>query len=119
MEGKSPAMVMRELWTTMLGYNLIRTTAAGAVKMHGLQPREISFTSTVQFVLAEWATLAKGWLTLDELHNHAKVLYEKIAGCRVAQRPGRIEPRLVKKRPKQYKHMKMPRQQHIARLKNQ
>ncbi len=36
---KSPAMVMRELWTTMLGYNLIRSTAAGAAKMHGLQPR--------------------------------------------------------------------------------
>ena len=115
---KSPAMVLRELWTTMLGYNLIRSIAAGAAKMLDIQPRQISFTSTVQFVLAEWATLAKGWLTLDELQNHAKLLYEKIAGCRVAQRPDRIEPRLVKKRPKQYKHMKMPRQQHIARLKN-
>ncbi len=27
---KSPDMVQRELWTTLLGYNLIRTTAAGA-----------------------------------------------------------------------------------------
>ena len=27
---KSPEMVRRELWTTLLGYNLIRTTAAGA-----------------------------------------------------------------------------------------
>ena len=27
---KSPAMVRRELWTTLLGYNLVRTTTAAA-----------------------------------------------------------------------------------------
>ncbi len=45
-------MVRRELWTTLLGYNLIRTTAAGAALLHGKQPRQISFTSTCQYVLA-------------------------------------------------------------------
>ncbi len=35
--------VRSEMWTTMLAYNLIRTTAAGAALLHGKQPRQISF----------------------------------------------------------------------------
>ena len=48
-------MVRRELWTTLLGYNLIRTTAAAAALLHGKQPRQISFTGTCQYVLASWS----------------------------------------------------------------
>lgn len=58
---KSPEMVRRELWTTILGYNLIRTTAAGAALLHGKQPRQISFTATCQYVLASWMQLSGGW----------------------------------------------------------
>ncbi|MDA1053630.1 MAG: transposase [Planctomycetota bacterium] len=46
---KSPEMVHKELWTTMLAYNLIRTTTAAF--LHDKQPRQISFTSTCQDVL--------------------------------------------------------------------
>ena len=45
-------MVRRELWTTLLGYNLIRTTTATAALLHEKQPRQISFTATCQYVLA-------------------------------------------------------------------
>lgn len=41
-------MVRRELWTTILGYNLIRAMAVGAALPHGKQPRQISFTATYQ-----------------------------------------------------------------------
>ena len=34
---KSPEMVHRERWTTILGYNLTRTTAAGTALVHGKQ----------------------------------------------------------------------------------
>ena len=44
----------KELWTTLLGYNLIRTTAAAAALLHDKQPRQISFTSACQYVLASW-----------------------------------------------------------------
>jgi hypothetical protein len=46
---KSPEMVRKELWTTLLGYNLIRTTAAAAALLHDKQPRQISFTGTCQY----------------------------------------------------------------------
>ena len=44
-------MVRRKLWTTLLAYNLIRSTAAAAAVLHQIRPREISFTSTVQFTI--------------------------------------------------------------------
>ena len=46
---KSPEMVRRELWTTLLAYNLIRTTAAAAALLHDKRPRQISFTGTCQY----------------------------------------------------------------------
>jgi hypothetical protein len=48
---KTPEMIHGELWTTILGYNLIRTTSAAAALLHGKQPRQISFTSACQYVL--------------------------------------------------------------------
>jgi len=48
---KSHPMVLREVWTTILAYNLIRTTAAGTAVLHDKQPRQISFTNTCQYVL--------------------------------------------------------------------
>ena len=66
---KSPEMVRRELWTTLLGYNLIRTTAAAAAVMHEKQPRHISFTSTCQYVLASWPLFSAGLVPADELES--------------------------------------------------
>jgi hypothetical protein len=39
MHEKSPETVRNELWTTLLGYHLIRTTVATAALLHGKQPR--------------------------------------------------------------------------------
>jgi hypothetical protein len=67
---KSPEMVHREVWTTILGYNLIRTTAAGAALVHGKQPRQISFTSTCQYVLASWMQLSGGLINASLLQDY-------------------------------------------------
>lgn len=108
---KSPEMVRRELWTTLLGYNLIRTTAAAASALHDKQPRHISFTSTCQYVLASWMLTSCGLIEKARMDDHCRKLLEQIAGCRVAQRPGRLEPRVVKGRRKPYNLMMKPRNQ--------
>lgn len=108
---KSPQMVRRELWTTLLGYNLIRSTAAAAAILHKVKPRQISFTSTVQFVLQEWKLLSKGSLSATALAAFIERMLKGIANCQVANRPGRIEPRVVKRRPKSYQWMMKPRAQ--------
>ena len=109
-------MVRRELWTTLLGYNLIRTTAAAAALLHGKQPRQISFTATCQYVLASWSQLSSGRRTAAELESDCRALLAQIAECQVADRPGRIEPRELKRRRHGYKLMQKPRKMLRERL---
>lgn len=106
---KSPEMVRRELWTTLLAYNLIRTTAAAAAVLHHKRPRQISFTGTCQYVLASWTDLARGRIAPEKITDHCLTMLSKIAECEVANRPGRIEPRVLKRRRHGYKLMQQPR----------
>jgi len=107
---KSPEMVRRELWATLLGYNLIRTTAAAAASLHELTPRQISFTATCQQVLALWMPmLGDAGNTPSKNEARCRQLLRAIARCRVADRPGRIEPRQIKRRLQTYKRMQQPR----------
>jgi hypothetical protein len=107
---KSPEMVRRELWTTLLAYNLIRTTAAAAALLHGKQPRQISFTATCQYVLASWMSLSCELIPLAQLPSHCQTMLRQIAACEVANRPGRLEPRVLKRRKHGYKLMQKPRE---------
>jgi putative transposase len=105
---KTPQMIERELWTTILGYNLIRATAAGAALLHGKQPRQTSFTCTCQLVLASWMLLScqPNPDVFDDFIPH---VLEQLASCEVANRPDRIEPRVLKRRRHAYKLMTKPR----------
>jgi putative transposase len=113
---KSPAMVRRELWTTLLGYNLIRTTAAAAAALHAKQPRQIGFVGTCQYVLACWPLFSTDPPAAHQLLRRCRTLLAQIAHCEVADRPGRIEPRELKRRRHGYKLMQEPRAILRARL---
>lgn len=115
---KSPAMIRCELWTTMLGYNLIRTTAAGAALLHQKYPRQISFTVTCQFVLTAWMLTACEQHASQVLCGMCRALANQIAMCEVGNRPGRIEPRVIKRRRGTYSLMQQPRQVLRDRLHN-
>jgi putative transposase len=106
---KSPEMVHREVWTTLLGYNLIRTTAAGAALVHGKQPRQLSFTTTCQYVLASWMQLSTGLVAESMLEDYLMLMLKQIAAREIANRPGRLEPRVLKRRRHGYKLMQKPR----------
>lgn len=106
---KSPEMVHREVWTTILAYNLVRTTAASAALIHGKQPRQISFTGACQYVLASWMQSSGGLVNEDCFGEYCLTMLKQIAACEVANRPHRLEPRVLKKRPKTYKLMQKPR----------
>jgi putative transposase len=106
---KSPEMVRRELRTTLLAYNLIRTTAANAAALHRRQPRQISFTGTCQYVLSSWQLISCGALTAEQLREHCLAILRQIAACEVANRPGRLEPRVLKRRRHGYPLMQQPR----------
>jgi putative transposase len=114
MRCKTPAMVAKELWTTLLGYNLIRRVICDAALKHNKLPRCISFTETCATILASWSNLSLG------LHGvlAVQILLERIAMLEVPDRPGRIEPRVLKRRRHRYPLMRQPRGKLKSQLKN-
>ena len=102
-------MVRRELWVTLLAYHLVRTTAAAAALLHKKRPRQISFTGTCQYLLASWTDLVRGRIPPDRLSTHGLALLSQIATCEVGDRPGRIEPRVLRRRRHNDKLMQQPR----------
>ena len=113
---KSPEMVRKELWITLLAYNLIRTTAAAAALLHEKRPRQISFTGTCQHVLAIWMLLSLG--VCSDTDSMCRAMLAQIAASPVADRPGRIEPRVLKRRRHRYPLMQRPRNQLRQELQN-
>jgi hypothetical protein len=105
---KSPQMVERELWTTLLAYNLVRWVCAQAAMVHDKLPRQMSFTAGCNVLLSQWL-MPPDKSIRQTLGRHN--LFQ-IACNEVADRPGRIEPRVVKRRPKPYPLMTKPRNQY-------
>ena len=101
-------MVRRELWVTLLAYNLIRKLIAAAAVLHDRQPRQLGFTLACQTVLSSWMLLATG-ACRDE-RELWRLALERFAANRVADRPGRIEPRVIKRRRHRYPLMRAPRE---------
>jgi len=106
---RTPEMVRKELWTYLLAYNLIRVRMAQAAALHGKLPRRLSFTAAQSLIdsfaphLSTTHGEKRGRIELD--------LLLAISRCRVPKRPGRSEPRAVKKREKKYSYLTKPRPQ--------
>ena len=105
---RAPQMVTKELWVHLLGYNLVRLLMVEAAQSADCQARDISFRHAQQSWVA-WVLLGA---PLDE--PGWQRLLERIAFRRVRQRPGRREPRAVKRRPKPRVLLDLPRD--IARI---
>jgi hypothetical protein len=104
---KTPEMVRKEIWTHLLAYNLVRTVMARAARLHGLAPREISFKGALQ-TLNAFRTLYR--TVSGAAREHVlQQLYAAIASHVVQDRPGRFEPRAVKRRPKPHDLLNVPR----------
>ncbi|ESQ15589.1 MAG: IS4 family transposase [Thiohalocapsa sp. PB-PSB1] len=101
---RTPEMARKELWAYLLAYNLIRLLMAQAALLADQVPRQLSFKQTVQ-VWISWH--ARGGASHDGAAIHGLLLL--IAEPRVGLRPGRIEPRRRKRRPKSFPLMTKPR----------
>lgn len=101
---QTPQMNEKQLWVHLLAYNVIRLLMAQAACHAKLDPRSLSFKHTVQ-LWTEW--VARGLCTMNDRQR----LFMSIAQCKVGHRPGRIEPRMRKRRPKPYPWLKVPRAQ--------
>jgi hypothetical protein len=101
-------MAIKELWIYMLAYNLIRLLMAQSAFLTDCLPRTLSFKHTVQL----WLSFTRQRLQTYDDEQIASLML-MIAERRVGKRPGRVEPRAVKRRPKQMPLLMKPRE--IAR----
>jgi putative transposase len=104
---KSPAMVRKEIWVYLLEYNLVRKIMLQAAVSADLSPSQLSFTGAMQ-------ALAAGWNVnpfVDEamFMKLVAVQIESLTAQTVGNRPNRVEPRAVKRRPKPNRLLNMTR----------
>ena len=106
---RRPEMARKELWVGFLAYNLIRQSILQAAWLRELSPRELSFTAAMQSVASTWLILP--WAS-EELANALIDAHLQAMGThKIGHRPGRVEPRAIKRRPKPHALLTKPRQE--------
>ena len=111
---KTPSMVRKEMWTSLLAYNLIRRTMLQSARKANRSPRTLSFAAAMQTTASSWQVIVLSDDTVTERLVKAKL--QNMAGHIVGNRPGRVEPRAVKRRPKPHDLLTKPREQARAEL---
>ena len=98
LKGHKVLTVRKEMLVFVLVYNLVRLVTVKAARQQRVRPHRISFIDALR-----WLQPAKPSQPLPELIVNPT-------------RPGRVEPRCLKRRPKEYPRMTQPRRELRKRL---
>jgi hypothetical protein len=109
---QSPAMVRKELLAGLIAHNLIRCVMAEAAAVHAAELERLSFKGTVDAVRQFSAALAQA-RTNKMARELWQDLLRALARDVVPLRPGRTEPRAIKRRPKPYPLLNRPRRKFV------
>ena len=105
---RTPDMVHKELLAFLVAHNLMRCLIAQAASAHQMCRTRISFKGAVDATRSFYPAMR-----LARSRRHARRLYRRLleilALDLVPRRPGRLEPRAVKRRPKPYSRLTQPR----------
>ena len=104
---KSPAMIRKEMYAYFIAYNLIRALMWEAGCRYEVDALRLSLKGTIDRLILFAPHLATASDT-----EHARLVQELLhllARDVVPDRPNRVEPRVVKRRPKNYRRMTKPR----------
>lgn len=107
----TPDRVRNEFYMHLVGYNLIRQVMSAAAFRSATTPWSISFKGALQ-TIANLAPLLSSSISTAEW---CETLLDAIAIHVVGNRPDRVEPRVIKRRPKPYKLMRRPRKEYKRR----
>ena len=111
---KTPAMIEKEIAAHLLAYNLVRSVMAQAAALAMLLPRQLSFKGALQQLRAFERNLRHGKCAF--VGQALNGLLIGIAQLRLPFRPGRVEPRALKRRGKNLPFLTRPRTEERARL---
>jgi len=106
---KSPEMIDKEIVMHAIAYNLIRAIMVDIAASYQVEIQRLSFKGTLD-ALRQWQPLfesdRRGVRTSQKM---IQCFYQSVAMDPLILRPGRSEPRAVKRRPKNYRLMTKPR----------
>ena len=105
---KTPAMVAKELLAYLVAHNLVRCVMAEAVAHHQVELERVSFKGSVDALRQFSDALGRARSRQQRRRLWADLL-RILAGDLVPERPGRTEPRAVKRRPKPFPLLTKPR----------
>lgn len=106
---KTPTRVRAELAMFLIGYNLVRTVMFDATKMSEVGLEQLSFKSALMRFGLWCARIGHGIGRVAWLLGYPAMLRDLACDLN-PDRPGRYEPRVVKRRPKPFPRMQQPRQ---------
>lgn len=110
---RTPAMVNKEILMHLIAYNAIRILIFDAAKEVMHASRQISFKASMQ-ALRQWEPLFNRMDMNDQERRRLTAsLIQAIAANVITPRPGRREPRCLKRRPKPYALLSAPRHEMI------
>jgi Transposase DDE domain len=116
LRSRSPEMAQRELFMRLIAHNLIRCAMAQAAAEHNVPLERISFKGSLDSVrqFSQAMAQAKSRKKREQLWTE---LLRTLASDLVAERPGRREPRAVKRQKHKYPRLVGPRRKFRGRLK--
>jgi hypothetical protein len=110
---RSPQMIRKELQMHFIAYNLVRAVMLQAALQYQVTLSRLSFKGTLDAVQAFAAVLQGGGMTVRQQAALESDLLRLVASDPVRARPGRVEPRAKKRRPKNYQLLTKPRHKFV------
>jgi hypothetical protein len=106
---RTPEMIRKEILMYFIAYNCVRRLMYEAAEEADIEVRVVSFKGSVQALRSWEPHLNQAKISRTERFRLISDLYDAMTNTPVRQRPGRSEPRCLKRRKKNYQLMTSPR----------
>ena len=116
LRARTPQMVQKEMYTRLIAHNLIRCTMAQAATEHSVPLDRLSFKGSLD-ALRQFTYALAGARSKIKRQRLWRLLLETLSCDLVPQRPGRREPRAIKRKKTKYPRLDCPRHKFRDRLK--
>src|SRR5207247_1515725 len=111
---QTPGMVEKEIVMQAIAYNLIRALMQDIACSYQVELRRLSFKGTVD-ALRQWRELFEASKASSGLiQKLRRWFYYTVASDPLLLRPNRSEPRVVKRRPKNFRLLTKPRKEMVV-----
>lgn len=107
LRSKRPDGIRKEICARLMALNTVRAVMLEAADEHGVDPLRISFSHAIRCILAFAPALAMEPIWV--LQAIYRAMLREIASHLLRERPGRIEPRAVRREKKHYPYLRTTR----------